>query len=166
MSKNSCIDEKDPRISDLPDVIRTIACFSGTRTGFVFNSTCTQFRKLFRSLKLTEEGSERFIFEPELRNRIQARLNSPVRNIHIRGSAHSLTQALIDALKNIESLTWLELNFAGPECSDISAISGLTNLKSLNLTDTQDTDISAISGLPNLTRLKMPKVVKQFPAMN
>jgi hypothetical protein len=59
------------------------------------------------------------MLEPEFRERIQNRLVSPARNIHIRVNAPSLTETVIADLKNIESLTWLELNLANTQVSDI-----------------------------------------------
>ncbi len=56
--------------------------FYDTRSTCAFNSTCTQFRKFFGSVKLTKDASERFMFEHEFRERIQVRLVSPVRKIH------------------------------------------------------------------------------------
>ena len=93
------------RFSDLPDdLIGTVACFFDTRTTCALNSTSTQFRKFFGKVKLTKEASERLMFESEFRERIQARLVSPVGNIHIRVDFSSLTETLIAALKNVETL--------------------------------------------------------------
>ena len=133
------------RIFDLPeDLIGSIACFLDTRTICAFNSTCTQFRKFYASVKLTKEASQRHMFEHELRDRIQTRLVLPYRNIYICVDVPSLVTAFI----NIESCTWLELKLE--QVSDASLISHLTSLKYLDVSD-----ISAIAGLTNLTNLNL-----------
>ena len=53
---------------------------------------------------------------------------------------------------DLESLITLP-NLGGNNISDISALSGLTNLETLDLDDNNISDISALSGLTNLERL-------------
>jgi len=54
---------------------------------------------------------------------------------------------------DLESLT--SLNLAEKNISDISALSGLTNLETLGLSGNNVSDISALSGLTNLETLRL-----------
>ena len=68
------------RLSDLPDeLIGMVSYLCDISTAL--NTTCSQLRQLFGSVKLNREASERFISEPEFRDRIQTRMVSHVRNI-------------------------------------------------------------------------------------
>ena len=65
------------RPSEYPILIRAVACFCDNKTHFTLNSTSIKFRKFFGSVKLTKEASERFLFKPGFRKRIQAGFTCP-----------------------------------------------------------------------------------------
>ncbi|WP_149042796.1 leucine-rich repeat domain-containing protein, partial [Listeria monocytogenes] len=59
----------------------------------------------------------------------------------------------ISALSGMTNLTSLSMD--NNQLSDISALSGMTNLTSLSMDNNQLSDISALSGMTNLTSLRM-----------
>ena len=78
---------------------------------------------------------------------------------HLRFSVkgrHTLSLTDISALSGLTQLTSLNLSYCHT-LTDISALSGLTQLTSLDLYDCKKlSDISALSGLTQLTNLRRP----------
>ena len=73
-----------------------------------------------------------------------------LRELHLRGNDFTTD---LSALSGLSNLTHLHLSYS--TITDISTLSGLTNLRVLSFSDTNIRDISTLSGLTNLTHLHL-----------
>jgi hypothetical protein len=72
------------------------------------------------------------------------------------GIALELWDTQVSDVGALSGLTNLQtLNLRGTQVSDVGALSGLTNLQTLDLWDTQVSDVGALSGLTNLQTLDL-----------
>ena len=114
------------------------------------------------TLELQNNGVERIDVLRIMQNLTTLDLsNNPVRDIHALSSFPNLTKLNLSgtlysteglaSLAGLTKLDWLDLSYCN-ELKDVSALSGLTNLKSLYLNGVP-LDFTPLAGLTNLTTL-------------
>ncbi|WP_239257341.1 MucBP domain-containing protein [Listeria ilorinensis] len=92
----------------------------------------------------------------QLTNLTSIQMNGPIVNYigtpdQIQGNSISD----LSPLANLTKLTYLEMSGYGPNLTDISPLSGLVNLETLNMFDNKIVDISAVENMTHLRLLQM-----------